>query len=142
MTRWMPFVLLLPFLTAACGDSPTSPDDTATTTAAVSPTVFEGTLDQNGSKFYSFTISQSGSITANLASLTLVGRREALAVPVRLGVGVPKGEGCAVTQFVDTSPALVTQLTMTLGTGIYCIDISDIGALPGAAAFSIRFVHS
>jgi hypothetical protein len=138
----MPLVLLLPFLTAACGDNPTSPDDTTTTTAAVSPTVFEGTLDQNGSKFYSFTISQSGSITAYLASLSLVGHREALAVPVRLGVGIPRGEGCEVTQFVDTSPALVAQFTMTLGTGIYCIDISDIGALPGAAVFSIRFVHS
>jgi hypothetical protein len=57
-------------------------------------------------------------------------------------VGVPKAEGCAVTQFVDTSPALVTQLTMTLGTGIHCIDISGIGALPGAAVWSIRFVHS
>ena len=136
----MPFVLLLPLLIAACGDNPTAPDDTET--ATVSPTVFEGTLDLNGSNFYSFTVSQSGSITAYLASLTLVGHREALVVPVRLGVGVPKGEGCGVTQSVDTSPALVTQLTLTLGAGIYCINISDIGALPGAAVFSIRFLHS
>jgi hypothetical protein len=57
MTRWMPFVLLLACLTVACGDNPTSPDDRATTTAAVSPTVFEGTLDQNASNFYSFTVS-------------------------------------------------------------------------------------
>jgi hypothetical protein len=140
MTRRMPFVLLLPLLIAACGDNPTAPDDTET--ATVSPTVFEGALDLNGSNFYSFTVSQSGSITAYLASLTLVGHREALVVPVRLGVGVPKGEGCGVTQSVDTSPALVTQLTLTLGAGIYCINISDIGALPGAAVFSIRFLHS
>jgi hypothetical protein len=136
----MPFVLLLPLLVAACGDSPTAPDETET--ATVSPTVFEGTLDLNGSHFYSFTVSQSGSITAYVASLTLVGHHDALVVPVRLGVGVPKGEGCGVTQSVDTSPALVTQLTLTLGTGIYCINISDIGALPGAAVFSIRFLHS
>ena len=138
----MPFVLLLPLLLGACGDSPTSPDDAATTAATVSPSVFEGTLDLNGSNFYSFTVSQSGSITAYLASLTLVGHREALVVPVRLGVGVPKGEGCGVTQSVDTAPALVTQLTLTLGAGIYCINVSDIGALPGAAVFSIRFLHS
>ena len=152
MTRWMPtlrrhfsrgaFVLLLPLVTTACGDNPTSPDATAATTAVVSPTVFEGTLAPTDSKFYSFTISTSGSITAYLASLTLVGHREALTIPVRLGVGVPRGEGCAVTQFIDTSPALVTQFTMTLGTGIYCIDISDLGALPGTAVFSIRFLHS
>ena len=140
MTRRMPFVLLLPLLIAACGDNPTAPDDTEA--ATVSPTVFEGTLDLNGSNFYSFTVSQSGSITAYLASLTLVGHREALVVPVRLGVGVPKGEGCGVTQSVDTSPALVTQLMLRLGTGIHCINISDIGALPGAAVFSIRFLHS
>jgi len=140
MTRRMPFVLLLPLLLGACGDNPTAPDDTET--ATVSPSVFEGTLDLNGSNFYSFTVSQSGSITAYLASLTLVGHREALVVPVRLGVGVPKGEGCGVTQSVDTAPALVTQLTLTLGAGIYCINVSDIGALPGAAVFSIRFLHS
>ena len=142
MTRWTPFVLLASLLMAACGDSPTAPDDTATTTTTVWPTVFEGTLDVKGARFYSFSVSQSGSLTAHLASLTLVGHREVLAVPVRLGVGVPKGEGCAVTEFVDASPALVTQLTTTLAAGIYCMNISDIGALPEAAVFSIRFLHS
>ena len=142
MTRWTPFVLLASLLMAACGDSPTAPDDTATTTTTVSPTVFEGTLDVKGARFYSFSVSQSGSLTAHLASLTLIGHREVLAVPVRLGVGVPKGEGCAVTEFVDASPALVTQLTTTLAAGIYCMNLSDIGALPDAAVFSIRFLHS
>jgi hypothetical protein len=141
MTRWTPFVLLASLLMAACGDSPTAPDDTATTTI-LSPTVFEGTLDVKGERFYSFSVAQSGSLTAHLASLTLVGHREVLAVPVRLGVGVPRGEGCAVTEFVDASPALVTQLTTTLPAGIYCMNISDIGALPEAAVFSIRFLHS
>jgi hypothetical protein len=142
MTRRMAFVLLLPLLMAACGDSPTAPDDTSMVAATVSPTVFEGTLDLNESRFYSFTVSQSGSVTAYVASLTLVGHRDALVVPVRLGVGVPRGEGCAITASVETSPALVTQLTTTLSAGIYCVNISDIGSLPGAAVFSIRFRHS
>ena len=141
MTRWTPFVLLASFLMAACGDSPTAPDDTATTTTTVSPTVFEGTLGE-GARFYSFSVSQSGSLTAHLASLTLVGHREVLAVPVRLGVGVPKGEGCAVTEFVDAPPALVTQLTTTLAAGIYCMNISDIGGRAAWRCFSIRFLHS
>ena len=111
-------------------------------TTTVSPTVFEGTLDVKGERFYSFERLAVGFATAHLASLTLVGHREALAVPVRLGVGVPKGEGCAVTEFVEASPALVTQLTTTLAAGIYCMNISDIGALPDAAVFSIRFLHS
>lgn len=142
MMRRIAFVLLLPCLMAACSDSPTAPDDTAADTATVSPTVFEGTIGQNESKFYSFTVSQSGSVTAYVASLTLVGHREALAVPVRIGVGRPQGEGCAVTESMETSPALVTQLTTTLGTGIYCMNVSDMGALPGEAVFVIRFRHS
>ena len=140
MTRWTPFVLLASLLMPACGDSPTAPDTTSTTTTT--PTVFEGTLDLKGARFYSFSVTQSGSLNAHLASLTLVGHREALAVPLRLGVGIPKGEGCAVTEFVDASPALVTQLTTTLAAGIHCVNISDIGALPDTAVFSIRFIHS
>ena len=47
-----------------------------------------------------------------------------------------------MTEFVDASPALVTQLTTTLAAGIYCMNISDIGALPDAAVFSIgSFTH-
>ena len=142
MMRRMRFVLLLPCLMAACSESPTAPDDTATDTATVSPTVFEGAISPNESKFYSFTVSQAGSVTAYLASLTLVGRREALNVPMRIGIGRPQGEGCAVTDSVETSPALVTQLTTTLGAGIYCMNVSDTGALPGEAVFTIRFRHS
>ena len=142
MTRAMRFVLLLPLLAAACGGNPTAPDATATETSAGSLSVFAGTLDPNGAKFYSFTVSNSGAVTAYLASLTLVGQREALTVPVRLGIGVPRGEGCSVTASVDTSPALVTQLTTTLSAGIYCMNISDIGVLPGPAAFVIRFRYS
>ena len=86
MTGRVSFVLLLPLLMAACGDSPTAPDDTSTVAATVSPTVFEGTLGVNESRFYSFTVSESGAITAYVASLALVGHRDALVVPVRLAV--------------------------------------------------------
>ncbi|MET0213296.1 MAG: hypothetical protein ABW292_09850, partial [Vicinamibacterales bacterium] len=85
------FILLLlgALLTSSCDDAPTSPDDTATTPTS-SSVVFEGTLEQDQSRFYAFTASQAGSVTVNLASLNLVGHREALTVPVRIGVGVPK----------------------------------------------------
>ena len=140
MTWRYAFVLLCAFIAPSCGDSPTSPDET-TTTVTTSSVVFEGTLEQEQSKFYSFTASQAGSVTVNLASLNLVGHREALIVPVRIGVGVPKGVGCGETQSVETLPALVSQFSTTLETGIFCVNIADTGQLPGAAVFLIRFSH-
>ena len=140
MTWRYSLVLLCALLTSACGDTPTSPDDSATT-AAASKSVFEGTLEEDQSQFYSFNVSQAGSVTVNLASLNLVGHREALMVPVRIGVGVPKGEGCGETAGIETTPALVSQFSTTLESGIHCVNIADTGQLPGAVIFQIRFTH-
>jgi hypothetical protein len=140
MTWRYALVLLCAFIASSCGDSPTSPD-TTTTTTTTSNVVFEGTLEQTESSFYSFTASQAGAVTINLASLNLVGHREALAVPVRIGVGVPKGVGCGETQSVETLPALVSQFSTTLESGTHCVNITDTGQLPGAAVFLIRFTH-
>jgi hypothetical protein len=139
--RWRYTLLLLCALfTSSCDDAPTSPDETATTPTA-SSVVFEGTLEQNQSRFYAFTASQAGSVTVNLASLNLLGHREALTVPVRVGVGIPKGGGCGVTESIETLPALVSQFSATLESGIHCVDIADTGQLPGATIFLIRFSH-
>ena len=144
MNTWLACVLATSlFAVSGCGDNPTSPDSTSSsTTTGTSSLVYEGTLAPNGSGFYSFNASATGLVNANLASLALVGHRDALSIPVRIGVGVPKGEGCALSQSIDIAAALVTQLTAPLATtGIYCIAIVDIGALPGVAVFSIRFTH-
>lgn len=132
--------LVCAFVVSSCGDSPTSPD-TATTTTTASSVVFEGTLEQDQSSFYSFTASQAGNFIVNLASLNLVGHREALTVPVRIGVGVPKGVGCGETQSFEALPALVSQFSTNLESGIHCVNITDTGQLPGAAVFLIRFSH-
>lgn len=141
MTWRNALLLLCAVFASSCGDdSPTSPDDT-TTTAVASSVVFEGTLQQEQSSFYAFSASQAGSVTVNLASLNLVGHRDALGVPVRIGVGTPKGEGCAETQSIETTPALVSQFSTTLESGIHCVNIADTGQLPGAAVFLICFSH-
>lgn len=131
-------LLLCALFAGSCDDAPTSPDDTATT-PTTSTMVFEGTLERDQSRFYAFTASQAGSVTVNLASLNLVGHREALTVPVRIGVGIPKGEGCGVTESIETTPALVSQFSTTLEEGIHCVNIADTGQLPGATIFLIRF---
>jgi hypothetical protein len=139
---WLAGIGLL-LATAACGSTPTAPDTTMpATTSSPSTLVFEGTIGVGESSFYSFTVSQSGTFTATLASLSLAGRAPALAVPARIGVGVPAGTGCAVSASVDTPPGLTPQFTTTLAAGIHCVNISDVGTLPGAVTFAIRFTHS
>ena len=137
MTRGLTILVAAALLSASCGnDNPTSPTTTtaSTTTTTTTPTtssssalVFEGTLDPKGAKFYSFTTTTTGLATVGLTSLAIVGHHDALDVPVRIGVGVPKGEGCALSQSIDTSPSLISQLTAPIiVTGIYCIGIVDI----------------
>lgn len=135
---------VLAFILTACGDSPAAPDDASSSAAAsVSTVVFEGVLEPKGASFYSFTTVQTGVVTAMLGSLTLVGRREALVIPVSLGVGIPKGEGCAVSESIETTPGLVAQLSSSpLAPGIYCINVADIGYLTGTANVLVRFSRS
>ncbi len=127
-------------LAGACGDSPTAPD--AVVTTSVSQIAFEGVLESGAARFYSFSTAQAGSVQATLQSLVAVGRRDAVNVPVRLGVGVPRGEGCAVSESIETSPALVAQFSSSsLPTGTYCLNVADSGDLPGATRFLVRFSH-
>lgn len=141
MTRRHSVVLLCALCACNCGsDTPTSATATVATTST-STVTFEGTLEPGQSRFYSFNALQTGSVTVTLASLTLPGRRDALAVPVRIGVGTPKGEGCDDTVSIEATPALVSQLSATLDSGIHCVNIADTGHLPGEVIFLIRFTH-
>ena len=132
------------FAAAGCNDSPTAPDDTADATSpSANVIVFEGVLEPKGARFYSFRTSQTASVKATLQSLTRIGQRDAAAMPVRLGVGVPRGEGCAMSESIDTSPGLVTQFSSSsLAAGTYCINVADTGHLLSAMQFLIRFSHS
>lgn len=126
---------------AACGDdSPTSPSDTTTTSAATSIT-YTGTLDVGASRFYSFTNSAAGSVTALLASVAATDSRIPLAVPLEIGVGVPAGTGCATTTTQIVTPSLVSQMTVSLAAGIFCLRVADAGELHAPVTFAVRFSH-
>jgi hypothetical protein len=49
--------------------------------------------------------------------------------------------GCAESESIETMPALVSQFSTDISTGIHCVSIADIGNLPGSAIFLIRFSH-
>lgn len=127
-------------LCAACGSSPTSP---TSTTSSSSPTTenFELLIPPQSDRFYSFSVSQAGDVKVGLMSVTLVPSPAAWSTVLRVGVGVPAGEGCAVTDAVDVAPALMPQLTVSASTGIHCIDVADPGTLPSAALVAVRYSH-
>ena len=131
---------VLAVVTIACGDdeSPTEPSSTTSTATTVT---YTGTIDAGGSRFYSFTNAAAGSVTAFLASVTATDTRLPLAVPLEIGVGVPAGTGCATTTTQIVTPGLVSQMTVTLAAGTFCLRVADAGGLQAPAAFAVRFSH-
>lgn len=122
-------------------DSPTAPQVVSSDTVAPS-TRFDGVLDPGGESFYSFTTQQTGPVRATLQSVTAPGPPEAVSVPLSVGVGVPRGEGCVVSESVETPSGLVTQFVSgALAPGTYCLSVRDAGHLPFTVIFVVRFSY-
>jgi hypothetical protein len=136
-------MLVTVLVTASCSNdssSPTSPSNTTTTIAAASVSEdFTGTIPVGGSTFYSFTVSQNG--TVNVTYTAVSGSGVPGTVWLGLGLGTPSAEDCATTSTVNTPPATTAQLTGTYAPGIYCVKVSDIGNLYAPAAFSVTIAH-
>lgn len=129
---------------AVCGcnksPSPTSP--TSTTASAVSGPasfLFSGTLEPRTTRFYSYSLTTGGTVSAMLASLELNGSPRSNALEI--GLGVPAGTGCAVSVSQNSGALLIPQLRQDFGSGTYCVRISDIDGLPAPMNFTIRVVH-
>lgn len=133
--------LLLPG--AACGSSPTSPSSTTSTTTSTTTSYnFEATLAPGETTFYSFKVTTAGAVTVTLASIVRPSQFSPVPVHMRVGLGIPAGEGCAVTESVDVTPALTAQISTTREAGIFCVSVADIGELTGTVITSVRYTHS
>jgi hypothetical protein len=137
-------VVLAAVLAARCsGNSSstgTTPTSTTTTTTPITE-VFVGTLSLGGSSFYSFTVNLRSNVFLTLASLTTGSPSPTIFVPLQLGLGIPAGIGCGLTQSVTIAPALTPQIGVTLDPGIYCVNVADVGNLASAVTFAVRIVH-
>jgi hypothetical protein len=106
----------------------------------MSTVTFIGTLDTGGARFYSFTLTTAGTVTALLASVT-----STTGVPVssalELGVGIPAGTGCEPSATQVVTAALLSQLSTSLPTGTFCLRVADTGRLAGPVTFAVRFTH-
>jgi hypothetical protein len=129
---------LLAGVTLGCnGDSvPTGP-----TVVDVATQTFTGTLAVGASRFYSFTVTSRGSITASLASVTSAQDNTVLDAILELGIGFPAGTGCAVTTTKNVSPALTSQVFTSTEPGIHCVRVADVGDLNTPIKFAVRFAH-
>lgn len=141
MTRPRCLLLCAALAGAGCGDEAATPTSASSATAVTSATkLFAGVIPVKGTRFYSYTVSSPGTVSAMLASLT-TGTGAATEHRLELGIGTPAGTGCAVRQVVSTSPALVPQLTQDAAAGTYCVSIADLEGLPASMNFAIRIVH-
>ena len=114
-----------------------SESDSGITPLVFTTQTFAGTLQVNGSGFYSIFISQAGPVGLTLAAVQTPGGA-ALSIPVGIGVGIPRGTGCARTISQTTVPGLAAQLSVTLNPGTYCVAVFDAGNLTAAVNFAMR----
>ena len=135
----MPIALLA----SACDktETPTSSTDTTTTTVA-SPTIteeFVGTVPVGGTRFYSFTVVENGTVNVTLTSVGGTGVPST--VWMGLGIGTPSGEDCPTTSTVNGPSGSTPQVTGTFVPGIYCAAVVDIGNLAAPATFAATIAH-
>jgi hypothetical protein len=125
---------------AACSNEPVTPTSPSTPAAAVDATtrLFTGTLGPGGSAFYSFSVPQASGVFLTLASATPVNARGAAPIALDLGLGVPRGTGCALTAAVVVEADLAAQIREWRPAGVHCVAVADAGTLSGEVAFAVR----
>jgi hypothetical protein len=129
-------------LLAGCSETPTSPTDpSATSSATINTGQFVGALSAGESRFYSFTVSRTGVISAMLASVTIPPRGAAIETPIGVGIGRPAGTGCPTLTSLTTAAALTTHAQLEAGSGVYCINVYDPGTLKTSVNFVVRFSY-
>lgn len=130
---------------ASCAGTPTSPtttDTTTTSTVAVDPVNtenFTGTLAVSGSAFYSFTVSQFGTVNITLTEVN--GQFVPSTVTLGLGIGIPSGEGCSTSSTVNTKAGTTAQITGAYNPGVYCAEVFDVGNLFAPANFNVAIAY-
>jgi hypothetical protein len=133
-------VLAMGVTASACGDdavtptSPTAPAESVDSTSRL----FTGTLAPRGSAFFSFTVAQDSGVFLTLASVAPTSGRGAVATPLDLGLGVPRGSGCAVTRAITASADLAAQIREWRAAGVHCVSVADAGRLAADVAFAVR----
>jgi hypothetical protein len=136
MTRALVLIVFLAVGTLGCSN-----DTQQSTTSPTSPNTevfFTGILNPKGSSFYTFSVTQAGTVTATVASLSTSTFNPTPGLVVGLGFGTPVGTGCQMTTSLQTSAGLASQLSAASGPGTVCINIFDVGRVAASTTFVVR----
>jgi hypothetical protein len=98
--------------------------------------VFAGTLQPNATTFYSFTTTQTGTISFQLTKV----QRNGADVPesLTIGLGGPRQTDCSLTSQVTAAAGSDLLLSGSQTKGTYCVRVWDAGVLTGPVAFSVN----
>ncbi|MBY0496779.1 MAG: hypothetical protein K2Y23_21430 [Cyanobacteria bacterium] len=130
-------IVALTLVCNACSDKIETP--TSATTTATTAILFSGTLQPRGVRFYSYTLTTSGAVSALLASVERNGVPAGNALEI--GIGAPAGTDCAVTMSANGPASLIPQLRHDAAAGTYCVRVADIEGLAAPMTFTIRLIH-
>jgi hypothetical protein len=123
----------------ACAEATVSGPTAIGNNVTLTVETFSGTLPVGGSRFYSFTVPQTGLTTATLVSLRQDGVDSSAIVLI--GLGAPRGTECLLIDGRQVAADVVAQVSLSPDPGIYCARISDAGSLTGPVDFSINIVR-
>ncbi len=142
-----PFGLMLSivsivWLTGCGSNSSASTVTTPTATPVLATETFTGSLDQNGTVVFPFTVTTSGN--GLLAGYTSISPSSVAA----LGIGIGSWDATASTCSLnlsqnDTGRSGSTAISGTPGSGSYCVRVYDAGNIPAgvSASFTVQVQH-
>jgi len=118
----------------ACSN--TAPTTLPTPTPPTTTDTFEGSINPNGAKTFSFIVQTGGTVTTTLTTVS-----PDSTVAIGLAVGTWDGAACSVFKANDNAPQ-GTSITVTAsGAGSLCVRVYDVGNLLDVASFVVTVVH-
>lgn len=131
--------LMLGLAVSSCSEASATGPTAIGNNATMTVEAFSGTLPLNGFRFFSFAVPHPGATTLILLSLSENGAPST--ATVQLGLGVPRGTDCALTDAAMVNTGVVGQVASQYQPAIYCARIGDTGNLKAPADFSINIIH-
>jgi hypothetical protein len=137
MKPYVPAVLALALVAAACGDNTSSGSSTTAPSTTIAET-FAGGVDVGGTSFNRFTVSQPGQVSA---VLTAAGPPSTIVMG--LGLGTPSESSCAILPGASTKTAAgaAAQLTGMVSAGAMCVQVYDVGNQTDPITYSVTVTH-
>lgn len=128
---------------AGCGsNSNASTLTTPTATATLATDTFTGSIDQNGTAVYPFTVTNSG--YSLLAGYTSISPASIAALGLGIGTWDASTSTCSLNvSQTDTGRTGSTALSGTANSGTYCLRIYDAGNIPAGltASYTVQVQH-